>query len=149
MSTCAICGRTLTNPASIAAGVGPICGSRNYLGRIQSRYGVGKGGWTSLSEWEAYNHPCISCEKFKVPPADCEEQVEAGYKVRVNQLERIFPLNAIGGYCKQLKCLVDGGKIGKEVECKGLGFSRRKSKILPKQGTLILPSGEKQLVPFR
>lgn len=120
MSNCSICGRALSNPASIAAGVGPICGGRGYRNRIAGRFGNPRWGWSEIAEWEVVNHPCYSCKHFRFPNKGKELTLEDGNRRvsfpakdpytgkrplnRATGREEIktFPPKAIGGLCRYL-----------------------------------------------
>jgi hypothetical protein len=143
---CGICGRPLSAPASIAAGVGPICGGRNYKGRIRDRHSSSLGGWKSLEAWEHVNEPCYTCKFFQVPGKDGEITLESGDRfVRMEGLEQVFSAQAIGGFCKKLDDLVDGNLINEERGCMGDLYRARKPKEeMPQTG--ILQVGEQQLV---
>ena len=137
MSKCAICGRALSNPQSVARGVGPVCGGRMYVSRIRSRYGSCIGGWSAIEEWEKVNCPCYSCKLFEFPAKGQEVKTEDGFRVIIHGLSFDFSKDAIGGYCKAYKVLVDGNLINEHTWCKGKLFIRRKSEEeTPKVGLL-------------
>lgn len=146
-ANCFICGRSLTNPSSISRGVGPVCGGRDYRGRLSKRHG-GAAGWTSWEAWEVATYPCYTCKNFVIPGSSGEEPLAKGYLVTVYGQTGEFPENSIGGFCLNLSKLVDGACIRAESACRGLGFSRREDKkhgIL--QGELFTPEGS-ITVPF-
>lgn len=148
MTNCAICGRTLTNPASISRGVGPICGERNYLSRVYARHGLRGRGWSSIAEWETVNYPCYSCKHFIVPHSGAESSTADGLKVTIYGQERTFTdKTAMGGWCKVAKAIVDGNQINTEVDCNGLEYQRRDNKPRLREGHLVTPTGQ-ILIPF-
>ena len=126
MSTCAICGRPLTNPASIAAGVGPICGSRSYSSRIFARHGGGMNGWGGIDAWAKVNNPCFKCKHFKFPDAKQEKRVSStSFEVSMSGCSQRFGANSIGGFCSKNKRLVDGNNIGSDTGCMGIDYEAR------------------------
>ena len=149
MSNCAICGRPLTNTASVARGVGPICGGRAYMGRIMNRFGASGYGWSTHAEWEKVNNPCYSCRQFTIPGKEEETRQKGERMVAMMGRRRTFDLNAIGGYCAVLKTLVDGNQINQQTECQGAGYSCRKAADeQPAIGLLQLGKGQYQLFEF-
>lgn len=149
MASCSICGRPLTNPTSIRAGVGPICGKRNYTQRVASRW-CGSNGWESIEEWEAVNYPCYTCSHFSVPPEGGETDMPGGFKcVKMQEKVFLFEPEAIGGHCSVLDRLVDGNTIQLDVACGGIEFNRRASKKETMPGKGRLRSGGKiETIPF-
>lgn len=141
--SCQICGRGLSDPKSVAAGVGPICGNRGYTGRVQNRHGSSLGGWSNLGEWEVVNHPCYSCKAFCLPKKDDEKPVDGGFLVRYQERDQpeqieFFGDNAIGGYCRKFEELVDGNQIGDNTACNGSLYTPRKTPDqMPKTGILV------------
>lgn len=146
MSSCRICGRPLSNPASVASGIGPICGSRNYRGRISLRFGSSLGGWTEIEAWEKVNHPCYSCKFFEFPTKGNEIETPKNFRVEMHGLVQEFPKDAIGGFCKKVIELVDGNLINEGTACGGRDFiTRRKTGELPEIGLLQDRSGQIEL----
>ena len=141
MTKCSICGRPLTNPTSVAKGVGPICGARNYSGRIRARHGSYLGGWTEIEAWEHVNNPCYSCKLFIFP--NTEETQEGGRVVTHKHLQKLFHLSAIGGFCKKLQILVDGNTIGDKRECGRTGYLKRKTSSEQPSGGILV--GKRQI----
>jgi len=149
MASCAICGRALTSPASMAKGVGPICGGRFYMGRIMNRFGHSGYGWSTHAEWEKVNEPCYSCAHFTIPGKG--EEVKKGKEriVTMKNRTKAFDLNAIGGYCSALKQLVDGNTISEKTACEGTGYVARKpDEEQPEVGLLHLGGGQYELFQF-
>ena len=145
-ANCSICGRPLTNPSSVARGVGPICGGRQYLSRIYGKWGISGAGWSSIGEWETVNYPCYTCKNFQVPSK--EVRTKDGWEITANgQQSTIKGQYAIGGYCKALQAIVDGNQINTAVACKGLDYHRRSDKPILKDGSLVTPTGQ-ILIPF-
>lgn len=147
---CQICGRPLSSPASIAAGVGPVCGGRSYTNRVKGRHASFSGGWKDLNAWETVNHPCYSCKWFKVPPKDGEVSYVDRVSGQVCYLARMkksdpwtrFPPLSIGGHCSQMEQMVDGNQINAATACGGEHYVARKDKSeKPRQGELVTPNG--------
>lgn len=139
--TCQICGRALSSPESISAGVGPICGGRNYKGRISSRHQGGY-GWTNIQEWEAHNEPCYTCIHFQLPGK--EQEIEDGdeFLVFMQGMAESFPADSIGGHCKKLKNLCDGNAIRRKAACHGEHYEKREDKRGAIDGVLKTPLGD-------
>lgn len=123
-NACQICGRPLTSPESLASGVGPVCGGRGYQSRVSGRHG-GK-SWQGMEAFEQECNPCYSCQLFNVPHKDDEQPVDGGFVVTMEQKSRRFGEDAIGGYCKALRMLVDGNLCRQWTQCYGDRFQPRK-----------------------
>lgn len=125
MIPCAICGRPLTNPASIAAGVGPICAGRSYVSRIYQRFGA-QSGWGGIQEWAKVNNPCFKCKHFKFPDAKQEKRVSVKeYEVSMDGNTQRLSATSIGGCCTKHNRLVDGNTINSDTSCLGIDHESR------------------------
>jgi hypothetical protein len=152
MSNCAICGRALRNPASIARGVGPICAGRSYLSRIASRFGASY-GWSDPESWAKANCPCFKCLSFVFPDKGEEKNLKDGSRVVTMNVDgqehsAQFPPDAIGGYCSRLKKIVDGLTLGDAQSCEGKLYARRWDNGQVGEGTFVERDGQLRTFDF-
>lgn len=144
---CSVCGRPLINPASVAAGVGPICGGRSYTSRISARHSSRMGGWGGRDAWESYNRPCYTCTQFVFPKEGEEREIGDGFLVYMTvdgqrYVETFDDLTAIGGYCKAVSFLIDANVTCANSFCGGDSYQRREDKKKAMEALISTPSGQ-------
>lgn len=123
---CAICGRPLSNPQSLARGIGPVCAGRGYGQRIFARHGCAVGGWTTFDAFHVVNTPCYSCKYFQFPVQ--ETPLEGGgwqVEMKGGKKAKTTDSSAILGYCGQLKRCVNGNTIRTRTACGGQKYVAR------------------------
>jgi len=55
--------------------------------------------------------------------------------------------NAIGGWCRAIKAIVDGNQINNQVACNGLEYQQRDNSPRLREGNLVTGTGQ-ILIPF-